>query len=185
MNFNYFVQGCVPPKVMIAGQELRAKIPLSPMSKAIIKGNRTISIYFSWQRLLRDWERQQHSLVSVSRLWSCWRNELLGRAFYLYTGDSNTAKVNRAESHDWSSERFSDKSLSWYSFCRERYLWKITCTFYPQTLPSLEKALEELSENMDSHSFMSSMVVLWDKLIQPSTGNYTSAAYDIFLYVII
>lgn len=40
---------------------------------------------------------QQHSVPAVSRLQSCWRNELLGRAFFLQTGDSNTANINRAK----------------------------------------------------------------------------------------
>lgn len=43
LNFNYSIQHCVPTKAMVAGQELRGKIPLPFLTKAIIKGNGIIS----------------------------------------------------------------------------------------------------------------------------------------------
>lgn len=61
---------------MVAGQELRAKIPLPPVIKTIIKGNGTTSILLP-DRDSKESRKYSKSLASVLRLQSCWRNELL------------------------------------------------------------------------------------------------------------
>jgi len=61
---------------MVAGQELRAKISLPLVTKAIIKGNGSTSILLPG-RDSKESRKCSRSLASVLRLQSCWRNELL------------------------------------------------------------------------------------------------------------